>query len=51
MTEPFNYSEVVATHVLDMPVARQTILGVEELRQEILEARALLENDGLPSAE
>jgi hypothetical protein len=42
---------VVATHVLDMTVARQTILGGEELRQEILKARAFLENDGFPSAE
>jgi DNA gyrase subunit A len=42
-TEPFNYSEVVANHILDMPVARQTVAGVEELRREVRQARTFLE--------
>jgi DNA gyrase/topoisomerase IV subunit A len=48
--DPFNYSEVVATHVLDMTVSRQTIQGVEELRQEILKARAFLGDSDWPSS-
>ena len=49
MAEPFRYSEVVATHILDMTVGRQTILGVEELRQEILKARAILDTPPPPA--
>jgi hypothetical protein len=48
MADPFNYSEVVATHVLDMTVSRQTNQGVEELRQEILKARAFLGDSDWP---
>jgi DNA gyrase subunit A len=48
MANPFNYSEVVATHVLDMTVSRQTIQRVEELRQEILIARAFLGDSDWP---
>jgi DNA gyrase/topoisomerase IV subunit A len=48
MADPFNYSDVVSTHVLDMTVSRQTIQGVEELRQEILKARAFLEDSDWP---
>jgi DNA gyrase subunit A len=50
MADPFNYSDVVAARVLDMTVGRQTILGVEELREEILKARAFLKSDDLPNS-
>jgi DNA gyrase/topoisomerase IV subunit A len=33
-SEPFGCSEVVASHVLDLSVGRQTEIGREELRRE-----------------
>jgi DNA gyrase/topoisomerase IV subunit A len=32
--EPFGYSVVVATHILDLSVSRQRVTGIEELRRE-----------------
>jgi DNA gyrase/topoisomerase IV subunit A len=34
MAEPFGYSEFATHHVLDLTVGRQTVQGVEILRQE-----------------
>jgi DNA gyrase/topoisomerase IV subunit A len=34
LAEPFLYSEVVATHILDLSVGRQTLEGIEEIRRE-----------------
>jgi DNA gyrase/topoisomerase IV subunit A len=34
LAEPFCYSEVVATRILDLNVARQTVAGIEELCRE-----------------
>jgi DNA gyrase/topoisomerase IV subunit A len=34
LDEPFSYSEMVAAHILDLNVGRQTVAGVEELRRE-----------------
>lgn len=46
--EPFAYSEVVAPHVLDLTVGRQTVAGVEELKRERQEAAERLEELGGP---
>jgi DNA gyrase/topoisomerase IV subunit A len=32
--KPFSYSEVVANHILDLTVSRQTVIGIQELRRE-----------------
>jgi DNA gyrase subunit A len=34
LAEPFGYSEMVAEHILDLNVGRQTATGIEELRHE-----------------
>jgi len=34
MTQPFGYPEFVTHHILDLTVGRQTVQGVEALRQE-----------------
>jgi DNA gyrase/topoisomerase IV subunit A len=31
---PFSYSEVVANHVLDLTVGRQTVAAIEQLQEE-----------------
>ena len=43
---PFGYTELVADHVLDLHVARQTVAGMEQLRQERLRAIETLERLG-----
>jgi DNA gyrase/topoisomerase IV subunit A len=44
VAEPFGYSEVVATHILDLNVGRQTVAGVAELRRERREAAQRLKD-------
>src|SRR5580700_3926864 len=53
MAEPFVFTEVQATHILDMTLGRLTRLGrseleaeMEELRQTIAELEAILSDDG-----
>ena len=53
MAEPFSFTEVQATHILDMTLGRLTRLGrseleaeMEELRATIAELEAILSDDG-----
>ncbi len=53
MAEPFSFTEVQATHILDMTLGRLTRLGrseleaeMEELRAAIAELEAILSDDG-----
>jgi DNA gyrase subunit A len=53
MAEPYSFSEVQATHILDMTLGRLTRLGrseleaeMEELRATIAELEAILSDDG-----
>jgi DNA gyrase subunit A len=43
LDQPFCYSEVVAMHVLDTTVGRQTTAGIEDLRRERNQAGERLE--------
>jgi DNA gyrase subunit A len=40
MAEPFEFSEVQAEHILDMPLSRLTRLGRSQLEEELAEKRA-----------
>jgi DNA gyrase/topoisomerase IV subunit A len=46
LAEPFLYSEVVATHILDLNVGRQTVEGIEEIRRERKQASERLKGPG-----
>ncbi len=53
MAEPFEFSDVQAEHILDMPLGRLTRLAridletrIDELRQEIADLEAILADDG-----
>ena len=42
MGEQFEFSEIQANHILDMPLGRLTQLGQQELNEELAEKRALI---------
>ncbi|MCY3634283.1 MAG: DNA gyrase subunit A [bacterium] len=42
MSEQFEFSEIQANHILDMPLGRLTQLGQQELNDELSEKRALI---------